>query len=298
MAAGPRTFVLYKPVTTVGRGLGNDVSIPTDAAADTHIQVLFDGRDFNLEEVDKQARSRSTARRSAARASCTATASRSATSSSPSACSTSPGSSRARRLGLNAAGARVHQRRKASRDHQQLAGLRKLYEFSEKLMTMKDIDQLLEAMLDAVIEVTGAEKGLILLNDDAFVTAGGKTSRSRRETPTAPQRIRASRNVKARGHHRSSGAISDSIVRKVIETGRPVIVSDALTDSQFNTSESVLALRLSSVMCAPLVSQGHVQGRALRRQRSREGALRAQASSTCSRSSPRRRASSCRTRCS
>jgi transcriptional regulator with PAS, ATPase and Fis domain len=37
-------------------------------------------------------------------------------------------------------------------------------------------------------------------------------------------------------------------------------VSDALNDSQFKTSESVLALRLSSVMCAPLVSQGHVQG--------------------------------------
>src|SRR5204863_4735440 len=52
--------------------------------------------------------------------------------------------------------------------NQALAGLRKLYEFSEKLMTMKELDQLLEAMLDAVIEVTGAEKGLILLMDDAF----------------------------------------------------------------------------------------------------------------------------------
>ena len=49
-------------------------------------------------------------------------------------------------------------------------------------------------------------------------------------------------------------------MRKVIETGRPVIVSDALTDAQFKTSESVLALRLSSVMCAPLVSQGMVEG--------------------------------------
>ena len=59
----------------------------------------------------------------------------------------------------------------------------------------------------------------------------------------------------------ASGTISDSIVRKVIETGRPVIVSDALTDAQFKTSRrSVLALRLSSVMCAPLVSQGMVEG--------------------------------------
>src|ERR1700730_3127456 len=51
----PRTFVLYKPVTTVGSALGNDVAIPSHGLAETHIQVLFDGRDFNLEEVDKQA---------------------------------------------------------------------------------------------------------------------------------------------------------------------------------------------------------------------------------------------------
>jgi transcriptional regulator with GAF, ATPase, and Fis domain len=151
--------------------------------------------------------------------------------------------------------------------NQQLAGLRKLYEFSEKLMTMKEIDQLLEAMLDAVIEVTGAEKGLILLNDDAFMgTEGPRESAASLAAPrtdapaTRPARIRASRNVMREALTETSGAISDSIVRKVIETGRPVIVSDALNDSQFNTSESVLALRLSSVMCAPLVSQGHVQG--------------------------------------
>jgi transcriptional regulator with GAF, ATPase, and Fis domain len=54
--------------------------------------------------------------------------------------------------------------------------------------------------------------------------------------------------------------ISDSIVRKVVEDRRAVIVSDALNDAQFSTSESVLALRLSSVMCAPLISQGDVQG--------------------------------------
>src|SRR5690349_8249269 len=51
----PRAFSLHKAVSTVGRGLGNDVAIPqaTSALAETHAQVLFDGRDFNLEEVDK-----------------------------------------------------------------------------------------------------------------------------------------------------------------------------------------------------------------------------------------------------
>ncbi len=120
--------------------------------------------------------------------------------------------------------------------NQQLAGFRKLYEFSEKLMTMKEIEQLLEAMLDAVIEVTGAEKGLILLNDDAFMT-GPKPATAVAESPGVRRgaRIRASRNVKREAIADAAGAISDSIVRKVLETGRAVIVSDALSDAQFKS---------------------------------------------------------------
>src|SRR3954462_5981854 len=51
----PRAYTLYKAVSTIGRALGNDVALPQagHALAETHAQVLFDGRDFNLEEVDK-----------------------------------------------------------------------------------------------------------------------------------------------------------------------------------------------------------------------------------------------------
>lgn len=49
----PRAYTLFKPVSTIGRGLGNDVSVPSPGIGETHAQVLFDGRDFNLEEVDK-----------------------------------------------------------------------------------------------------------------------------------------------------------------------------------------------------------------------------------------------------
>jgi transcriptional regulator with GAF, ATPase, and Fis domain len=263
----PRTFVLHKPVTTVGRTPGNDVAIPSHGLGETHAQVLFDGRDFNLEEVDKQGeilvngKKKRRARlvhgdrltlgdvelsfsmfdepQKIARG------------------IAAPGGSD----GSQAAPSAISDTQlQATQQH--LAGFRKLYEFSEKLMTMKEIDQLLEAMLDAVIEVTGAEKGLILLNDDGFA-APDASSRDHPEAERPPtahprQRIRASRNVRREAI--AEVAISDSIVRKVIDTGRPVIVSDALSDSQFRTSESVLALRLSSVMCAPLVSQGHAQG--------------------------------------
>jgi transcriptional regulator with GAF, ATPase, and Fis domain len=265
----PRAFVIYKPVTTIGRALGNDVAIPSHGLAETHAQILFDGRDFNLEEVDKQAEILINGKKKR-RARLVhgdrltlgdvelgfsvfdepqkiARPPSSGVPSSQDGVTPPPSSMTDTQLHVT---------------NQQLAGLRKLYEFSEKLMTMKDIDQLLEAMLDAVIEVTGAEKGLILLNDDAFTTEPRRDPDAPAAAEGAPpgQRIRASRNVKREAIAEASGAISDSIVRKVIETGRPVIVSDALSDSQFKTSESVLALRLSSVMCAPLVSQGHAQG--------------------------------------
>jgi transcriptional regulator with GAF, ATPase, and Fis domain len=265
----PRTFVLYKPVTTVGRAIGNDVALPSHGLAETHIQVLFDGRDFNLEEVDKQAEILINGKKK--RRARLVHGDRITLGDVEVSFSIFDEPQKVTRAGSgpNDGSPASISETQLHVTNQQLAGLRKLYEFSEKLMMKKDIDQLLESMLDAVIEVTGAEKGLILLNDDAFssghlpVKTDAETATHTVDPPpvTAPAaRIRASRNVKREAIAATSGQISDSIVRKVIDTGRPVIVSDALSDSQFKTSESVLALRLSSVMCAPLVSQGHVQG--------------------------------------
>ena len=250
----PRVYVLHKPITTVGRALGNDVALPSAELAETHAQVLFDGRDFNLEEVDKQGEILVNGKKK--RRARLVHGDRLTFGDVDLAFSmfdeprtlVGAGDS-GESAGLSDTQLRL--------TNQQLAALRKLYEFSEKLMTLKEIDPLLETMLDTVIEVTGAEKGLILLNDDAFTTDEAKRDDS---SPVRPARIRAARNVLREAIADASGAISDSIVRRVIETARPVIVSDALNDSEFSSSESVLALRLSSVMCAPLVSQGHVQG--------------------------------------
>jgi transcriptional regulator with GAF, ATPase, and Fis domain len=253
----PRVFPLFKPVSTVGRALGNDVAVQTRGISETHAQVLFDGRDFNLEEVDKTGEILINGKKKR----------------------------RARlvhgdRLTLGDAelqfsifdepprppGPRPSSPDAASQSDaaasSTVGGLRKLFEFSEKLMTMTSIDDLLETMLDAVIDVTGAEKGLILLLDDTHAGERKDAEDAEAEAVSGEKKpvIRASRHVKKETIGGATGAISDSIVRRVLDTGRPVIVSDALTDTQFGSSESVLALRLSSVMCAPLVSQGHVTG--------------------------------------
>ncbi len=250
----PRAFSIYKPITTIGRALGNDVPVPVPGVAETHAQILFDGRDFNLEELDRTAeilingkKKRRTRLSHGDRLTLgTAEIAFSIFEEAQQAVSPAPSSSNA------SAASQPGGAPSASSADAPLAGLRKLFEFSEKLLTMREIDVLLEAMLDAVLEVTGGEKGLVLLMDNAFEE--GKSGE------TGKPVVRASRQVKREAIEGTAGVISDSIVRKVLETGRAIIVSDALSDTQFGSSESVLALRLSSVMCAPLVTQGHVIG--------------------------------------
>src|ERR1700733_2441409 len=203
----PRAFPLYKPVSTVGRALGNDIALPQAGSGlgETHVQVLFDGRDFNLEEVDKQAEILINGKKK--RRARLVHGDRITLGDVEVSFSIFDEPQKVTRAGSGPADGNPASISETQLHvtNQQIAGLRKLYEFSEKLMMMKDIDQLLESMLDAVIEVTGAEKGLILLNDDAF-TSDTRRDPDREPEPEpapsseaaapAPARIRASRNVK------------------------------------------------------------------------------------------------------
>ena len=42
-------FAIHKPVTTVGRALGNDVPIPDRSVKEHHAQIVFNGQPQNVE---------------------------------------------------------------------------------------------------------------------------------------------------------------------------------------------------------------------------------------------------------
>ncbi|HWP09935.1 MAG TPA: sigma 54-interacting transcriptional regulator [Polyangiaceae bacterium] len=233
----PVIVALHKPVTTLGRALGNDIAIPDASVAHHHAQIVFNGRDFQLEEVDRDAEIQINGkkkRRARLVHGDRVTLGRAQlgfsmfteTDMTP---ASQPGSGQ------------------PGQPEGDIAGLRRLHAFSERLMTVRSVDELLETLLDDVIQLTGAARGVVLLVDVG-------------EGQTSSPRVRASRNVQSGVLEDPSGAISDSIVQQVIATKRPVIVSDALTDTTFGKSESVIALKLSSVMCAPLLSQGETVG--------------------------------------
>jgi transcriptional regulator with GAF, ATPase, and Fis domain len=114
--------------------------------------------------------------------------------------------------------------------------------FSERLLAATDTARLLDELLDALVEVSGADKGFLIL-----LEAGART-------------VRAARNLARETIEATVENVSDSIIQQVVESRRPLVVADALHDAHWSESSSVVNLKLCSVMCAPLMQKGEVFG--------------------------------------
>ncbi len=124
----------------------------------------------------------------------------------------------------------------------ELRAYRRLATFSLRLGERLTVDAMLEALMDEVIALTGADKGFLLMMRDGH------------------RDVRTARNLNRETMAATLNQMSDSIIAQVIATREPIIVSDALNDTQFNASASVMQLQLLSVMCAPLLFKGELLG--------------------------------------
>ncbi len=123
-----------------------------------------------------------------------------------------------------------------------VSAYKRVHEFSMKLLAGASTEALVETILDSIVELTGAAKGfLVLLEGDVPV-------------------VHAARNLEKSNLQHTLDQLSDTIVQKVIETKKPLIVADALADEQWSASESVVSLKLHSVMCCPLMEREVLKG--------------------------------------
>jgi transcriptional regulator with GAF, ATPase, and Fis domain len=114
--------------------------------------------------------------------------------------------------------------------------------FSEKLLRSRDFGALLTTLMDTVVELTRADKGFLVLYED------GKPE------------VKVARNVQRENIDGAVSELSDSILAKVVREQQPVIVADAVNDAEFKAAQSVMSLRLCSVMCVPLTEGGELFG--------------------------------------
>jgi PAS domain S-box-containing protein len=114
---------------------------------------------------------------------------------------------------------------------------------SQRINVSLDVGETLRSVMDSLVEMTGAERGFVMLLDE-------QTNRLR---------FQIGRNVDARTVSRDP-EISRSIVDKVFRECRPLLIGDAVSDPEFRESESVILHALRSVMCAPLAVKGKAVG--------------------------------------
>ena len=126
-----------------------------------------------------------------------------------------------------------------SREENRLAAL---YRVSRALGTTLDLDQVLNQVMDAVIGLTGAERGFLVLLD----------------VETSKWRLRAARNISQKTLRQME--ISRTVLNAVIESDQGFVTTDAQSDPRFSGRESVVFYALRSIMCAPLRSRGKMIG--------------------------------------
>jgi transcriptional regulator with GAF, ATPase, and Fis domain/Tfp pilus assembly protein PilF len=114
------------------------------------------------------------------------------------------------------------------------------YEISKLIGLGLDKEDFLERILDQVIDVIKAERGLL------FLVQRGKL------VPAAGRNIDHTTLADAT-------AISRSVLRKV-RRGETVFSADALTDPRFNSANSVMLNKIRSLLCVPLTVEKRVVG--------------------------------------
>jgi transcriptional regulator with GAF, ATPase, and Fis domain len=124
----------------------------------------------------------------------------------------------------------------------ELDAYRRLVHFSRRLGAATSLTELLASLMDEAIGLTKADKGFLVLLDHGV------------------PRVRMARNLQGQSLDAAVAELSDSIVRSVLEKGEPVVIRDALSSTQFQSSASVMSLKISSVMCVPLQVSGAAFG--------------------------------------
>jgi signal transduction histidine kinase len=135
---------------------------------------------------------------------------------------------------------RVGQEQK-SQDHS--ARFEALYNVSRVLGSSLDLQTVLDQVMDAIIQLTGAERGFLMLRDDD----GGLT-------------VKAARNLDQQTLTSENFKFSRTVTNQVLDTEQALLTTNAAEDPRFAGQASIVAQSLRSVMAAPLRARGSVIG--------------------------------------
>jgi Nif-specific regulatory protein len=121
---------------------------------------------------------------------------------------------------------------------------RDLLEVAVSLTSSLDLKAILDAIVDGIIRVTSCERGFVILRekDGTFAMFTGRT---REGTPW---------------DERGAREISHTVVARVVETHEPFVGTDIEKIDDLRGQESILAQKIRSAVCLPLIDQEQLIG--------------------------------------
>lgn len=134
----------------------------------------------------------------------------------------------------------------------ELQRLRALADTTALINSTLELDAVLEHVMDTVIELTGAERGYIVLKDDQtgafdrFVVARG-----------IDLTALTAHDPNANGQ---DFIVSHTIIDEVAQTGQAVLTDNASNDKRYKSQESIIGFALRSVLAVPLQVRDEVIG--------------------------------------
>ncbi len=120
---------------------------------------------------------------------------------------------------------------------------RVLRQTAELINSTLNLDEVLNYVMNEAIRLTRAERGYLVLRDKD----SGKLT------------FRVARNVTS-SLSEDEFTVSRSIVEEVGRSGNPVMTTNAQEDVRWEHKESIIGLKLLSILCVPLMLRGEVTG--------------------------------------
>ena len=142
-------------------------------------------------------------------------------------------------------------------------------EYEDRLLTLlsrvartfngiQTVEKLTQSALDFSLEIAGVERGYVMLLDEESLKRRDVTQGGYSFEP-AQIRYRAGR-ADSQEQNAPQLTISRSIIRQVMQSGLPILISDGQADPRLGASQSVVRAGIQSAMCAPLGIGNRLRG--------------------------------------
>ena len=126
------------------------------------------------------------------------------------------------------------------------ANLLALAEIGQVINSSLELSAVLEIVMDTIIQLTGAERGFLMLHEKGSSHPG-----------LTPQ---IARNWGKESLESSEYAVSQTIIQRVMSLGEAVLTTNAQEDPRFEGQESIISYSLRSILCVPLKVKGEITG--------------------------------------